>query len=90
MIIKVLSAWLPFRGGPPERGKASTAFCSSACAGKAGVQARRMRWAIVDPDENGLCSECGRAISEVPESVLKREAEREAERIARGGRKRKE
>jgi len=90
MIIKVYSVWMPFRGDPPERGKPTTAFCSSACAGKAGKPSERVRWAAVSPDDRGVCSECGRALNEVPESVLKRDAEREAERMARGGRKRKE
>lgn len=87
---KIYSVWLPFKGEPSERGKSTTAFCSEACAKKAGVPAKRMRWAA-GADDSGLCSRCGHAISEVPEWVLEREAdEAEVKRMSKKKQERRE
>jgi hypothetical protein len=58
---KVYSGWLEDLKGRPGDGGFLRTFCSQACAGRAGVLVRKVRW---DADElwidpSGLCSSCG-------------------------------
>jgi hypothetical protein len=84
---KIYSVWMPVRGEPAERGKGPAAFCSSACAEKAGAQAMRVRWAPYQ-DDTVNCFQCGRPLAEVPPRTLEMEEHRQKSAPRR--RKRKE
>jgi hypothetical protein len=58
---KIFSGWLEELKGHPGDGGFLRTYCSQACAERAGVPAKKVRWPEEQPgvDVTGLCSLCG-------------------------------
>jgi len=63
---KILSGWVEDLKGQPGDGGFLRTYCSQACAERAGVRARKVRWVTDEPsiDPSGLCSLCGSKLRE--------------------------
>jgi hypothetical protein len=63
---KIFSGWVEDLKGRRGDGGLLRTYCSQACAERAGVPARKVRWATDEPsiDPSGLCSLCGGKLRE--------------------------
>jgi hypothetical protein len=64
--VKTYSGWLEDLQGRPGDGGVLRTYCSQACADRAGVSVRKVRWGTDEPsiDPTGFCSLCGSKLRE--------------------------